>query len=90
MNYPKEFNPQSHATIQSAPIIGAGAGGVAGTSLGTLFALLTGANPMLGMGIGGAAGLVGGGLMGSKLKNTYNANMTPEEAAYLKSLGANI
>lgn len=90
MQYPKEFNPQSHSAMQSAPLIGAGAGGAAGVSLGTLFALLTGANPMLGMGVGGAAGLVGGGLMGSRLKNTYNNNMTPEEAAYLRSLGANV
>ena len=84
--YPNEFNPQNHSIMQQAPLIGAGIGGSAGVSLGTLFALLTNNNPLLGLALGGGAGLLGGGLLGSNLKRNYNNSMTPEEAQYLAAL----
>lgn len=90
MAYNPSFNVENHNLMQRMPLHGALTGGVGGAGLGALFAKLAGVNPLLSVGVSSALGGLSGGMTGSYLKNTYNSSMTPEEAAYLRSLGANI
>lgn len=86
-----QLTPENHNRIQTAPFIGAGIGGLAGSGLGALFAKLTGkVSPLMGLGMGAVGGALAGNITGKTIRRAYNDNMTPEEAEYLARLDPNL